>query len=246
MAFIGDDRNDRDKSTLYYNTSTSYFRIIDMKLMLRLEFNINSYSPNYLNVKRVQNMNTQAGALLAYVNRFGMIGCNSNKYVTSISEMGISLNAVMELIDHKEIFYTKVFMRRTVYISKQLYFLLKAIKGCKAHNYYESHILEIMKMLQPVSTKYLKAACKICNGKYNENFNKLLENMSITAYCTYEFMNPHWASMLYVTSSKWEEEIKYPSIECPREEAEEKIKSILSNTIGQKYIEKLINDLKAE
>lgn len=191
-------------------------------------------------------MNNESSTLLAYINQFGMVGCNSCRYINSISDMGISLNAVMELIDRKEIFYSKVFMKRTVYMSRQLYFWLKSIRGKKAYNYYESHILQVMQALQPVNTKYLKAECRLNGQAYSKNFSRLLESMSITAYSTYEYMNPHWASMLYVTVTKWEESAQNESFVGSKADAEEAVKELLGRTIERKYIEKMIACVETE
>ena len=184
--------------------------------------------------------------LLDYLNNFGMIGCNRSKYIPSITDLGVSLNAVMELIENKEIFYSKVFMGRTVYISKTLYCLLAAIKGDKALNYYERYVLQAVQRLQPVSTKQLKAECTLSEKKYNTTFNSLLKKMCITAYSPYEFLNPHWATMLYSSAKKWEDQIQYSPFSGAKEVAEQQIINLLKKTINQQDINKMIADVKME
>lgn len=66
-----------------------------------------------------------AAQLLAYIDRYGMVGCNPCPYLRSIDEVGGSWQAAMELIETKKLFYTKVFRHRTVYLSVELYGLLK-------------------------------------------------------------------------------------------------------------------------
>lgn len=73
-----------------------------------------------------------ASELLRTIQQYGMVGCNVCPYLRSIDEVGGSWQAAMELIDQKQIFYSKVFRHRTVYLSLELYGLLKCIRGEKS------------------------------------------------------------------------------------------------------------------
>ena len=70
----------------------------------------------------------EATKLLEAVNRLGMAGCNVCPYLRSIDEIGGSWQAAMSLIAAHKLFYTKVYRHRTVYLSAEVYALLRFIR----------------------------------------------------------------------------------------------------------------------
>lgn len=63
--------------------------------------------------------------LLNYLEHNGILLCNQNPFLPALEDIGCSWNDVVELIDNHQLFYCKVFQKRTTYLSAECYYLLK-------------------------------------------------------------------------------------------------------------------------
>lgn len=64
-------------------------------------------------------------SLLDYLNYAGILTCNENQYLPCISDIGCGMQDVSDLIDSYDLFYCKAYRKRTTYLSREAYFLLK-------------------------------------------------------------------------------------------------------------------------
>ena len=126
-----------------------------------------------------------ASELLRTIQQYGMVGCNVCPYLRSIDEVGGSWQAAMELIDQKQIFYSKVFRHRTVYLSRELYGLLKCIRGEKevSYNYNLQRLLTILQGGKPMSTQELKAESCFTGDTYSKAFQKVVGKFGCDRLC---------------------------------------------------------------
>ena len=189
-----------------------------------------------------------ASELLRTIQQYGMVGCNVCPYLRSIDEVGGSWQAAMELIDQKQIFYSKVFHHRTVYLSRELYGLLKCIRGEKevSYNYNLQRLLTTLQGGEPMSTQELKAESGFTGDTYSKAFQKLLENLDVTAYAPYKTLHPTWSSLLYSTSQRWEAAAGFEDIACGMQTAKDRIRALLRHTLTAADTERLIKHVMAD
>lgn len=178
--------------------------------------------------------------LLNFINDYGIIACNKDNFIKSINDIGSSWQDAVALINEREIFYSKIYKQKTVYLSKHLYCLLKKIESYKKISKNSSSIYKILENNPPQNTEILK----IVSGLNKEEFNKaqmeLLEKMYITAFSSYKSININWSSFLYTTSSKWEKYTKLDDVDCTKEKAKKEIFLILEKTMRNTDIEKIV------
>lgn len=69
--------------------------------------------------------------LWQYLSTNGILLCNTNPELPALEDVGCTWGDVTELIDRHELFYCKAFRKRTTYLSKEVYYLLKKVRQKK-------------------------------------------------------------------------------------------------------------------
>jgi hypothetical protein len=170
----------------------------------------------------------------------GIFSCNDNIYLPSINDIGCEAGDVIELIDSHEIFYCKAYRNRTVYLSQEVYFLLKNCLIRPSLNEKSQMIYRLLKS-GPLETKLIKVFAQISGKEYSKAFSFLLENLYVTAFSRGKILTPNWATFVYSTAEEWEEHANYDfSKVITREEAERRLRGILSNTMTSQEIDRLL------
>ena len=95
--------------------------------------------------------------LLRYLDRNGILLCNTNPELPALEDVGCSWSDVTELIDRQELFYCKAFKKRTTYLSAKAYYLLKEIRRKKPLTPAAQKIHDILEDGAAVDTAFLKA-----------------------------------------------------------------------------------------
>ena len=191
-----------------------------------------------------------AAQLLAYIDRYGMVGCNTCPYLRSIDEVGGSWQAAMELVEAKKLFYTKVFRHRTVYLSVELYGLLKCrqtpTEARRATWAYPARQLwEVLQAAdRPLPARELKAESGFAPKTFSKAWQTMLEGMDATAWAPYKTLHPTWSSLLYTTSERWEKAAGLSLTPCTPDEAADRIRTLLRDTISPKDIETLLQQVQ--
>ena len=70
-----------------------------------------------------------ADALEQYLNAMGIIGCNVNPYLPALDDLGFCWQDMTALLDRQGLFTAKVYRRRTVYLSPEVYHLLRQLRA---------------------------------------------------------------------------------------------------------------------
>lgn len=137
----------------------------------------------------------EATKLLEAVNRLGMAGCNVCPYLRSIDEIGGSWQAAMSLIAAHKLFYTKVYRHRTVYLSAEVYALLRCIRQGREplYPYPARHLLDLLEQREPCTMQELKATSGLAAKTFQKAWQTLLETMAVTAWAPYQELNPQWS-----------------------------------------------------
>jgi hypothetical protein len=174
--------------------------------------------------------------ILSYINSFGILLCNNNKYLPSIFDVGGSWNAVVNLIEKKEIYYCKVFRKRTTYLSKDLYRMLKPFKqditilpekSLMIYNFLNKYGIS--------NTKTMREILGLSTATFNLYFSPLLREMLVTAIDRDKTMNVSWSSFNWGIYSEWEEDNDYSYTYD-----KDLLYEILRRQLSQKEIDKLL------
>ena len=145
--------------------------------------------------------------LLDYINRNGILLCNTSTELPSLVSLGYSWENITGLIDLHEIFYSKVYKKRVTYLSREVYLLLRKCKPQKAMDPYSKQIYELLKRLETSEKEELKLKANMETKDFDKAFDFLLENLYITAFINGKYLNPNWSTFVYSTSERWEKEV---------------------------------------
>ncbi|HCD44052.1 MAG TPA: hypothetical protein DEQ64_10020 [Lachnoclostridium sp.] len=185
-------------------------------------------------------MKPSSKILLDYINEFGLIGCNKDPYIKSLEDIGCTWQDAIHLIDIHEIFYCKIYRHKTVYLSKELYFLLKTIQENTSLSTNAERIYRILENNPPQSTEMLKVVSGLGKKEMNAAQSELLEKLLITAISSYKSINVNWSSFLYGTSFQWEESGDFFQVEDSKDDAKNKAIHILEKTLRKSDVTKIL------
>lgn len=171
----------------------------------------------------------------------GMLLLNENKQFLSVMELGGDWDTIMSLIEEREVFFSKVYKKRTTYLSRELYFLLKRFRQRTLLGYTEQKIYEFLSQCGGADTETIKAALMIEDKKFKKAMDKLLESMNVTVLHRARTLNPQWSSFLWGTFEQWEEGCENVELSQNDDENMKKIESILIKSMSRKEIHNFLN-----
>lgn len=176
--------------------------------------------------------------LLDYIHFSGILLCNVNPYLPSLDDVGAAWADVVALMEKREIFYSKAYRRRTTYLSRQAYLLLKQ---CKHRLPLDGYSLEIYRFLQqngPNDMKTIKSSVLLDKKEFTKAFDRLLENLYVTVIRNGETLNETWSTFVWGPAAVWENGIGCAAM--PPDEAETQLRSLLGGTMPEKEMDRLI------
>ena len=174
--------------------------------------------------------------LLNYLQKYGILLCNANPELPALEDVGCTWGDVTALIDRQELFYCKVYKKRTTYLSREAYYLLKEIRQKKPLTPAAQKIYAILKDGAAVETDFLKAVSGLDVKSCREGFDLLLQNLSVTALHNGKPLHENWSAFLYGTAEEWEKHAPAPA---PVENPGERLWEILSQTMTERQFKSL-------
>ena len=170
-----------------------------------------------------------------YLDTYGILACNTTKYLPGLEDIGCDWGDAMDLINSHELFYSKAYRKRTTYLSIEAYFLLKNIRSPKPIDETSRNIIGLLEDNGTLDMKTLKTLCG--SEMFSKAFAFLLKNMYITALKEWKPLNPNWSEFCYCTAETWERCVKKP--EMP-EDCDERLREILLKSMTEKEYIKFI------
>ena len=174
--------------------------------------------------------------LLKYLQKYGILLCNTNPDLPALEDIGCTWADVTALIDRQALFYCKAFKKRTTYLSKEIYYLLKEVRQKKPLTPSAQKIYAILESGAEAETGFLKAVSGLDGKAYREGFDFLLQNMYVTALRNGKPLNESWSTFLYAAAAEWEKRAPGPP---PAENAEARLWEILSRTMTERQFRSL-------
>lgn len=175
----------------------------------------------------------KANKLYNYLQFAGILTCNVNPYLPSLSDIGCEWCDATALIDSHGLFYTKVYRKRTAYLSNEVYFLLSKCFVKKPLDEHSGRLYELIKESGPSDTETLKILSCMEQSHFKKAFDFLLENLYITAFQNGKMINPNWSTFLYSTAEAWEKAVRTP---IQKACSAAKLKNILKRTMPEKEL----------
>lgn len=145
--------------------------------------------------------------LLDYINTHGILLCNVNQDLPSLVSLGYNWENITSLIDSHEVFYCKTYKKRSTYLSKEVYLLLRKCKPQKELDANSQLIYNLLKELDTSEKEDLKKKSELETKSFDKAFDFLLENLYITAFINGKYLNPNWSTFVYSTAKRWEKEV---------------------------------------
>ncbi len=170
-------------------------------------------------------------SLKDYLDFAGILTCNSNPYLPSLIDLGYAWSDATALIDSHDLFYCKAYRKRTTYLSRQAYFLLKQCRTRKPLGIESIQIYENLKNIGISDMETLRSMTGMEAKIFTKAFDFLLENLNITAYKNGKVLNPYWSTFLYCTAETWEKSVETPPA---NDDAGIELKTILLRTMPEK------------
>ena len=167
--------------------------------------------------------------------KYGILLCNTNPDLPALEDIGCGWGDVPELIDRQELFYCKAFRKRTTYLSKETYYLLKEVRQKKPLTPSAQRIYAILENGAEAETGFLKAVSGLDGKAYREGVDFLLQNLYVTALRNGKLLNESWSTFLYA-AAEWE---KCAPAAVPIENASERLWEILSQTMTERQFRSL-------
>ena len=173
-----------------------------------------------------------------YLNATGILACNTDIHLRCLEDIGCSWADAVELIEKKEIFLSKVYRKRTVYLSPKVYHLFKQ---CRAQRPMPGPARRLYEILQGIpcglETGELRELAQMDQRTLLTAMDFLLEELYITAVGNGRWLNPNWSTYRYGTAEHWEAAAE------PRSEVEDPrgtLMEFLSWSMPEEEIRRLI------
>lgn len=179
--------------------------------------------------------------LKAYLEKMGILSCNDNPWLPSLSDIGCVWEDVTALIDTHTLFYCKAYRRRTVYLSNRAYFLLKACRTPGPMPEKAAALYRLFEEAGPIAMAEAKTLAHMQPEEFSRACAQLLENCRITAFQNGKILNPNWSAFIYSTAPAWEAAADVPDgIPGSSDEAREELKKLLLRSMPEKETERLL------
>lgn len=185
-------------------------------------------------------MDKMKNQIMSYIQSTGILFLNENRYLPSVSGLGGDWNTVMRLILEREIYLSKLYMNRTTYLSKEMYFYLKRFKQTGLLSDTEQKIYCFLEESGGADTEMLKNSLMLPDKDFNISMNSLLKNLYVTALGPVKRLNENWTTLLWGTYRQWEEGCSIGECSLSDEECRNEITGILSKNLTVSKINKIL------
>lgn len=181
--------------------------------------------------------------LFEYLTAMGILSCNRNPYLPSLEDLGFTWGEMTVLLDKKELFYCKVYRKRTVYLSPRAYFLLRQCRQRPALAGETAALYELLDQTGPIEIADLKRLACLDAKTFQHAFDFLLQNLYVTALENGKVRNPNWSTFRYGTAEQWE---KLAAQQQPSIDPEGELRELWGQTMTKQEISRLISGIRTD
>lgn len=178
-----------------------------------------------------------AEGLQKYLEVAGILSCNENPYLPCLSDVGCVWADMTALVDRHALFYAKVYRKRVVYLSPEVYYLLKACRAQRPMGPDAERLYALLDGAPPIEAGDLREIAQMGQAQLAKALDFLLENLYVTALGDGRYINQNWSTFRYGTAKAWEALTPPESIGT---EPHERLCSILARSLPPKEIRLLL------
>ena len=143
--------------------------------------------------------------LLSYLDRNGILLCNREADLPCLEDIGCAWGDVTALLDRQALFYCKLYRGRTTYLSREAYYLLRAVRGeRKALTPAAARVYELLLQAPGAETDFLKPLSGLCGKDFRDGLNFLLRHLYATVVGNGTAINANWSTFRYAAAEVWE------------------------------------------
>lgn len=175
--------------------------------------------------------------LKSYFARFGMLLCNDNHLLPSLSSVGGDWNGIVSLIEQGNVFYSKLFNGRVTYLSREFYAQVKPYRQrFRKVSPTSKRIFTFLNEYGPANTAKIKSALMLSSKEFSEGMDGLFKELLITALERDRTMNINWSSFYYGTYEAWEDRHPISDVSVSPDE----FKRLVTGLLTDKQADKLL------
>lgn len=176
--------------------------------------------------------------LLTYLDRNGILLCNRDADLPCLEDIGCTWGDATALLDRQALFYCKLYRGRTTYLSREAYYLLRAVRGeRRALTDAAARVYEVLVQAPGAETDFLKPLSGLCGKDFRDGLNFLLKNLYATAVGNGTAINANWSTFRYAAAEVWE--ARAPNVyDCP--DSAGHLQALLGRTAPEGWVRRLI------
>jgi len=171
-----------------------------------------------------------------YIANKGMLLLNRSNHFDSLMEIQGDWNSIMDLIEDKKVYFSKIFNGKTTYLSDEMYPYFKVLNKDSSLSVAESKILSILEQHEGCETNFLKILSAMEKKVFDVALNGLLRKMYITVLRRGKIINSQWTAYTFGTDEQWRNGNSDMYSEISSEEAFDKIFHKLSPRLTNRKI----------
>ncbi len=173
--------------------------------------------------------------LRSYFAQNGILLCNENRELPSLSSIGGKWNDIVALMESREVFYSKLYKGRVTYLSREFYYHLKPLRRRERHLSRQAReLLALLRQTDPMGTEELKRLFPLWGPHFGTYLEELLRELLVTAFRRDRTISESWCTFLWAPAESWEAALS-PLPSSPAE-----ARRLLSSLLSEKQIDLLL------
>lgn len=181
-------------------------------------------------------MESDARKLLeGYFSRHGLLLCNEDRDLPWLDSVGGDWNAVVALIEDRQVFWSKLWRGKVTYLSRACYWQLKPCRQRLSRVPPESReAYDLLSAAGPLSTEELKRLLRLSGREYGKVMDPLFKELLVTAVEREKTIADNWSSFRWGTYGAWEAE------SAPEAPDAERLRQLLIPLLTERQIQSLM------
>lgn len=140
-----------------------------------------------------------------YLEEMSMFLCNGDGRLLSFYQLGGDWDSLMDLVEERKVFYSRLYKNRVTYISNRLYWSIKPYKQrLEKVSEKSKTIFEFIDEFGEATTPEIKNALVLSNKTFSQCMNELVKEFLVTATARDKKISNNWSSFFWGTYKLWE------------------------------------------
>ena len=187
--------------------------------------------------------------LRTYLRTSGIFSLNNNPWLPSLDDIGCRWEDMVDLVNNRELFFCKLYRKRSVYLTPEVYFLLKSC-FCRPPLTPEAGAIYSFLQSGPAEKPAAKQALFLSPKAFDRGFAFLLENLYVTSFMGRPLVSSpanSWFTLVYTTVEAWEDGLQaIPDTPDDPAQAEARLRDLLSPQLDDREVDRLLHKRPAE